>query len=136
MTSFTRRAPIAATLAAAALVVAVGAASATRTVDVPSKVTIESHGLRFSGEVKTAAVYEPCEQQRKVTLFKVISGGPDQAVGHDTTDNHGRWSVTPQGSAGITLARFYAKVKKLSQGTAGTIYVCLAGKSRTTKVHQ
>jgi hypothetical protein len=133
---FTRKALIAAALAAAILGVVVGSAGATRTIKVPSKVTIESHSLHFKGEVRTAAVYEPCEQQRKVVLFKVIGGGPDQAVGRDTTDNHGHWSITPQGSAGITLARFYAKAKKLSQGTAGTIYVCQAGRSKTIGVSQ
>jgi hypothetical protein len=136
MTSFTRKALVVAVLATTALVVAVGSAAATRTIKVPSHLSIESHGLRFSGEVNTAAIYEPCEQQRKVVLFKVVAGGPDQALGSDTTNNHGKWSVTPQGSAGISLARFYAKVKKLSQGTAGTIYVCQAGKSKVVKVHQ
>jgi hypothetical protein len=136
MTSFTGKALIVAVFATAALVAAVGSASATRTIKVPSQISIESHGLHFSGEVNTAAKYEPCEQQRKVVLFKVISGGPDQAVGRDTTDNHGKWSVTPQGSAGISLARFYAKVKRLSQGTAGTIYVCQAHKSKVVKVSQ
>jgi hypothetical protein len=124
---------IAVVVALVALLVA-ATATATRTVKVPSKVTIESNSLHFHGEVKTAAVYEPCEQQRKVTLFKVIANGPDQAVGHDTSDNHGKWSITPQGSAGITLAHFYAKAKKLSQGTAGTIYVCQAGRSKTIGV--
>jgi len=134
MTSFTRKALIVAALATAALVAAVGSAAATRTIKVPSQVTIESHGLHFSGEVNTAAIYEPCEQQRKVVLFKVVSGGPDQVVGRDTTNNHGHWSITPQGSAGISLARFYARARRLSQGTAGTIYVCQAGKSRVVKV--
>ncbi len=124
---------IAVVIALAALLVA-ATATATRTVKVPSKVTIESNSLHFHGEVKTAAVYEPCEQQRKVTLFKVIANGPDQPVGHDTSDNHGNWSITPQGSAGITLAHFYAKAKKLSQGTAGTIYVCQTGRSKTIGV--
>ena len=47
--------------------------------------------------------------------------------------NQGAWSITPQGSAGISLSKFYAKVKKLSQGTAGTIYVCNPGRSQTIK---
>ena len=136
MKSFTRKAMFVAALATAAVVVVAGNAAATRTIKVPSQVTIESHGLRFSGEVNTAAAYEPCEQQRKVVLFKVISGGPDQAVGQTTTNNHGKWTITPQGSAGISLAHFYAKAKQLSQGTAGTIYVCQAGRSKTVKVSQ
>jgi len=133
MTNLTRRVLIAPALAALAVGAACGTAAATRTIHVPSHVTIESHSLHFSGEVKTAALYEPCEQQRKVVLLKVVSGGPDQVVGRDTTSNKGAWSITPQGWAGISLAHFYAKVKKLSQGTAGTIYVCDAGKSKVIK---
>ena len=49
------------------------------------------------------------------------------------TNAKGKWAITPQGSAGISLSRFYAKVKKSSQGTAGTIYVCNGAKSATVK---
>ena len=127
-----RRALIATALALLALALA-GTAAATRTIYVPSQITIENHhGIHFMGEVR-AADYEPCEQQRKVVLFKVVADGPDQAVGRDTTDNRGNWSIMPQGSAGISLAHFYAKVKRLSQGAAGTIYVCKSDRSRTLK---
>jgi hypothetical protein len=51
----------------------------------------------------------------------------------DITNNRGQWSIMPQGSAGISLARFYAKVKKRSDGTAGTIYVCQADRSPAVK---
>jgi hypothetical protein len=133
MTRLTRKALTVMALAAAALTVVVGTATATKTVKVPSKVTIKSKSLKFSGKVSTAAIYEPCQQHRKVTLFKVVSGGPDQALGHTTTNNKGAWTITPQGSAGISLASFYAKVKQVSEGTAGTIYVCQAGRSKTIK---
>jgi hypothetical protein len=133
MTNLTRKALILLALVVAALAVVAGTATATRTVKVPSKVTIKSKSLKFSGKVSTAAVYEPCQQHRLITLFKVISGGPDQAVGHTTTNNSGAWTITPQGSAGISLASFYAKVKQISEGTAGTIYVCQAGRSKTIK---
>jgi hypothetical protein len=136
MSRLNRNALVVAALALTALTVTVGSAAATRTIKVPSRVSIESHGLNFTGEVNTAAVYEPCEQQRKVLLYKVVSGGPDQVVGRDTTNNHGAWSIAPQGSAGISLARFYAKAKSLSQGTAGTIYLCQAGRSKVTRVDQ
>ena len=87
-----------------------------------------------SGKVTVPASYTPCREQRKVILYKVVSGGPDQAVGETSTDHQGEWHITPQGSAGITLAHFYAKVRKLSEGTAGTIYVCQGAKSRTVAV--
>jgi hypothetical protein len=134
MTHLTRKALLAMALAVAALVVVGGTAAATRTIKVPSKISIESNGLHFKGEVSTAANGQPCEGQRKVVLFKVISGGPDQAVGSDMTNNHGKWSITPPGSAGITLAHFYAKAKRRSDGAAGTIHVCQAAKSRVIGV--
>lgn len=106
-----------------------GAAGATRTVKVPTTVSIASKNLRFTGKV-TSPTYTPCAQQRKVVLYKVVSGGPDQAVGETGTDLKGKWNIIPQGSAGISLAHFYAKVHKEPEGTAGTIYVCQAAKSR------
>jgi hypothetical protein len=133
MTSLTRKALV--TALAAALIVGVGTAAATITIKVPSGVTIKSEGLHFSGKVTTAPNGKPCRDQRKVVLFKVVSGGPDQALGNDTTSINGAWSITPQGSAGITLAHFYAKAKKRSDGAAGTIHVCQAAKSKTIKVN-
>ena len=120
--------------AVAALAVALVAApaTATRTIKVPSQISIISKSLKFSGKV-TAGKYEPCVQQRKVILYKVVTGGPDQAVGETSTSLKGNWTITPQGSAGISLARFYAKVRKVSEGTAGTIYVCQAARSKTIK---
>jgi hypothetical protein len=129
-----RKALTATALAVAALGLLAATAAATRTIHVPSKISIKSDELKFEGKVTVPASYTPCREQRKVTLFKVVSGGPDQAVGHATTNHNGEWHITPQGSAGITLAHFYAKAKKLSQGTAGTIYVCDAAKSQTIGV--
>lgn len=112
---------------------AAGTAVATRTVDVNSKVSIHSASLHFTGKVTVPKAFEPCREDRKVVLFKVVSGGPDQAVGHDTTNGQGAWSITPSGSAGISLAHFYAKAKQRSDGTAGTIFVCHAARSKTIK---
>ncbi|HEX8752962.1 MAG TPA: hypothetical protein VF731_06045 [Solirubrobacterales bacterium] len=114
---------------AAAVGLLAGAAGATRTIKVPSKVSIASNNLRFTGKV-TSPTYTPCAQERKVILYKVVSGGPDQAVGETRTNLKGKWSIVPQGSAGISLAHFYAKVHREPEGTAGTIYVCQAAKSR------
>jgi hypothetical protein len=136
MTSLTRKALIVTALSVAAVGMVAGTAVATITIKVPSKVTIKSNGLHFTGKVTTAANGKPCRGQRKVVLFKVISGGPDQAVGNDVTSNNGAWSVSPTGSAGITLAHFYAKAKTRSDGAAGTIHVCQAAKSKTIGVSQ
>jgi hypothetical protein len=119
-------------IAVLAVALVAAPATATRTVRIASHVSIKSQSLKFSGKV-TAGKYEPCVQQRKVTLFRVFDNGSNQAVGHTTTSNKGAWTIMPQGSAGISLSRFFVRVKKESQGTAGTIYVCKAARSRTIK---
>jgi hypothetical protein len=130
----TRKTLIATALAVAAVVAVAGSAEATKTIKVPSTVSIKSNSLHFTGKVSTAASGKPCRGQRKVVLFKVLGGGPDQAVGNDTTSNNGAWSITPTGSAGITLAHFYAKAKTRSDGAAGTIHICQAAKSKVIGV--
>lgn len=132
MNATKKLAPLLVASAVVALMAALvaGPATATRTVKVTSSISIDSANLKFSGKV-TAPGYEPCVQQRKVILYKVVSGGPDQAVGETSTSLKGNWTITPQGSAGISLAHFYAKVRKVSEGTAGTIYVCKAARSKT-----
>jgi hypothetical protein len=134
MSRFTRRALTVTVLAAAALCVAGATAVATHTIKVPSTISIKSNGLHFSGKVGTPKSGKPCRGQRKIVLFRVISGGPDQVVGRDTSEDNGAWDITPQGSAGITLAHFYAKAKQRSDGAAGTIHLCLAAKSKTIGV--
>jgi hypothetical protein len=134
MNAAKKLAPLIVASAVVALMAALvaGSATATRTIHVPSQISIKSKDLKFTGKI-TAGKYEPCAQQRKVILYKVVSGGPDQAVGETSTSLKGRWTITPQGSAGISLARFYAKVRKVSEGTAGTIYLCQAARSTTIK---
>jgi hypothetical protein len=134
MRSITRRLPIVAVFAAAALLVAGGTAVATRTINVPSQVTIKSEGLHFSGHVTTAANGKPCREQRRVILYRAFAKAPDQPLARDTTGPNGAWSITLQGSAGISFGRFYAKVKQRSDGAAGTIHVCLADRSKVIGV--
>jgi hypothetical protein len=123
---------IAILLAVTALAVAATAA-ATRTVRIQSKVSIANHhGLHFVGRV--TAPNHACEEQRRVTLFRVIENGPDQALGHNVTGGNGSWSVEVSGFAGISLSHFYARVKRRSEGTAGTIYVCQGDRSRTIEL--
>jgi hypothetical protein len=126
-------------LIAVSLVLAVlgvaASAGATRIVKVPSSTTIGGpHGIHFMGEVRAGA-YEPCERRRRVLLYKVVSGGPgpDPVVGADTTDADGNWSILPQGSAGVSLAHFYARVKGRSQTAARVKYVCSPSRSAAIK---
>jgi hypothetical protein len=123
---------IAILLAVAALGVA-ATATATRTARIASKVSIANHhGLHFVGRVTSSN--HACVEQRKVVLFRVIDNGPDQALERDTTSTQGSWSVEVSGFAGISMSHFYAKVKRRSEGTAGTIYVCQADRSRTIEL--
>jgi hypothetical protein len=127
-----RGARIAVVLAVAALALATTAA-ATRTISISSKVSIKNaQGLHFVGRVVSPK--SACRQGRRVVLLRVIEGGPDQALGHDVTAANGNWSIQPSGFAGISLSHFYAKVKRRSEGTAGTIYVCKADRSRVIEL--
>ena len=122
-----RRLALLGACAALALVVAVPA-SGTRIVRIPSRVTIASSGLAMHGHVESAN--QACVAGRKVKVKRVISGGKDQVMGTATTNGHGRWRLQLSGFAGISLAHFYARVRRRAEGTAGTIYVCRPDRSR------
>jgi hypothetical protein len=114
---------------AVAATVGLTAAEATRTVTIASHISIKSQGLTFSGKVTASKA--PCESGRKVILYRTNGN----VLGSFTTGANGQWKITAQGSAGITLGHFYAKVKQRSEGTAGTIYVCKAATSATIPYH-
>jgi hypothetical protein len=113
---------IAAALAALAAVPAL----ATNVVRYDSTVTIKSKGTGFHGRVRSSAA--ACKQGRTVKLFRA-QAGKDRVYGRDTTNAKGKWSIHVSGFAGISLAKFYARVVKRSEGTAGTIYVCRGDRS-------
>jgi hypothetical protein len=114
-------------VSASALLLASGltTAEATKTVTIGSHITIKGKGLTFSGNVSSSKA--ACKEGRKVTLYRTGS----LLLGSATTNSSGHWKITVSGSAGITLGHFYAKAKKRSEGTAGTIYVCKAATSPT-----
>ena len=118
-------AAIATSAPALALAYGLTTAQATRTVTIASHITIKSKGLTFSGSVTSSNA--ACASGRKVTLYRKKS----QVLGSTTTNSSGGWKITASGSAGITLGHFYAKAKKRSEGTAGTIYVCKSATSKT-----
>ena len=119
---------------ACALVALVAAVPAlgTRTVKIPSRVTIASTGTVMHGHVKSPN--HACVDGRKVKVKRVISGGKDQVMGTATTNAQGRWRLRLSGFAGISLARFYARVRRRAEGTAGTIYVCRPDRSREVMI--
>ena len=105
-------------------------AEATTTVKIASHISIKSKGLTFSGRVTSPN--SGCVGGRKVTLFRTNGN----VLGSTHTGPHGRWKITAQGSAGISLGHFFAKAKRRSEGTAGTIFVCKAARSSTIPFHQ
>ena len=121
-----------AVLATAAIAFTFAAADATRKVRVPSRITIESHGLRFHGKVKSEKA--ACKDGRHVSLYRKFSDGSRQRVGVFITGPSGKWHITVSGSAGITFSRFYAKARQRKEGTAGTIFVCKSARSEVTRI--
>lgn len=120
--------------AGAGVLAAVGAlgvtsAEATHVVKIASHISIRSHNLTFSGRVTSPN--HACQPERRVTLYRTNG----DVLGHTHTNSHDHWKITASGSAGISLGHFYAKVKRTSQGAAGTIYVCKAARSRTIREH-
>jgi hypothetical protein len=114
---------------ATAAVVGVTSADASHVVKIASHISIRSHNLTFSGRVTSPN--HACVPMRRVTLYRTNG----DVLGHTHTNSHGHWKITASGSAGISQGHFYAKVKRLSQGAAGTIYVCKGARSRTIPIH-
>jgi hypothetical protein len=106
----------------ACLAVAIPALAQPNTVHINSTVTLANHAPAFHGRVKSPN--DACEQGRKVKMFQQ-QPGPDDLLGHDTTNGQGQWLVPFKPGSGA----FYAKVKRREEGTAGTIYVCRGDKS-------
>jgi hypothetical protein len=125
----------AASLVVGALVLAtwLPAADATRTVKIASQISIHERGLHFHGRV--TASKSACESNRRVVLYRKFSNGTHQALGSTKTDQGGHWRLNVSGSAGISMARFFAKARRRSEGTAGTIFVCQRARSKTISFH-
>jgi hypothetical protein len=121
----------AAVLAATALGVPplLNAADATRTVRIASHISIGNRELTFRGRVTSPNA--ACKDRRRVTLHRTNG----DKLGSTTTGPSGKWKITASGSAGISLGHFFATVRKSSQGTAGTIFVCKAARSKTIALH-
>ena len=113
----------------AVLAVAVSAVAQGGTVKVDSEVTIkEKESLKFTGKVK--ADNANCVEQREVVLKRVFKRRLERKGRKRRSEQRRKWKIIPEGSAGITMSSFFAKVKKVEQGTAGTIYVARARSRR------
>ncbi len=125
---------LAALLALWALAPASGAAAlrVPNALPVPSSVSISGSGLGFRGRVRTPLGF--CRRDRRVTLFKVVAGGPDEAMGHVLTGKRGRWRIALSGFAGISLTRFYAKVAPRHGHIASLAYACGGARSKKLRL--
>jgi hypothetical protein len=103
-------------------------ALATQTVKIDSKVTISSKAPAFHGKVKSSN--QACEIHRTVKLYKQRNGA-DKLLGKDKTNHDGKWEIELEP---LKSGAYYAKVKRRSEGTAGTIFVCRRDKSKTIAV--
>jgi hypothetical protein len=130
MKTTTRVLAITTSICALVLMSGVTIAEATRTVTIASHIRIKDKGLTFSGRV--TAGNSACDSGRKVTLYRT---GPLK-LGSARTNSSGHWKITVSGFAGVSPGHFYAKVSKRSEGTAGTIYVCKAARSKTIPFKQ
>jgi hypothetical protein len=113
-------------VAGAAALIGVPGAAGTQTVRIPSKVTLnitpEQAAATFKGKVKSPN--QACRTNRTVRLM-LRRPGKDQKV--SSTPTYGQhWRL---GLDNPPPGEYYAQVKKRSDGTAGTIFVCKADSS-------
>jgi hypothetical protein len=108
-----------------ALTLAPGAAG-TQVVRIPSSVTLkitpQQAAATFKGKIKSPN--QACRTNRTVRLM-LRQPGKDQKVSSTPTFGE-RWRL---GLDNPPAGEYYARVKKRSEGTAGTIYVCKADSS-------
>ena len=104
-------------------------ALATQVVKHESKVTVSQKAPAFHGRVKSSA--HPCVEQRKVKLFRAHRHRSDTLLGTDQTNSRGKWKVIVNP---LRSGAYYAKVKRRTEGTAGTIHVCRSDRSRFVPV--
>ena len=108
---------------------AIGVAGATNTVEIDSEIVLRETFPAFHGKVKSSNV--ACTQGRLVKLFKKKRSGGRRLLGKTHTDLAGKWQVIVDPlSSGV----YRAVVKQRSEGTAGTIFVCLRDKSKLAVV--
>ena len=99
-----------------------------QTVTIMSTVKISPYG--YKGTVKAAN--PNCVEERKVVLKQKGYG----KLGGATSGQGGKWEVNPEKLKfkGQLPYKLYAEVKPLTQGTAGTIYKCAGGTSKTITI--
>jgi hypothetical protein len=112
--------------AIAVVAVAVAPAGASNVVKYTSSVTL---GATLTGG-KVSSPKSACIKGRKVVVKYTDARGKAYVFGTDKTDNSGRYQVTPGATPGKLPFKFKAVVKRRSEGTAGTTYVCKDASSK------
>ncbi len=127
-----KRAKVAAGTALAAIAAAsllLAPAGATRTLNVPSRLSIGAGG--YYGKVKSS---DPgCVAERSVVLRQKGHG----VLGRSRSSDEGRWEVAPEGLRfkGKPPFEVFAEMKPFANGAAGTIYRCSGATSKTIAIN-
>jgi hypothetical protein len=115
------RPPLAAFVAIGMALIGASGANGTRIVRFSSTVTMRMSAQQgaavFKGKVKSLNI--ACRTNRSVRLM-LRKPGPDQKVSVTPTFGQ-RWRL---GLDNPIAGKYYARVEKRAEGTAGTIYVC------------
>jgi hypothetical protein len=107
----------------------IGVAGATNTVEIDSEIVLRESFPAFHGKVKSSNA--ACTQNRRVKVFKKRRNGGRKLLGKSQTDLNGKWQVIVDP---LSSGAYLAVVKKRSEGTAGTIFVCLRDRSQIVVV--
>jgi hypothetical protein len=127
--ALTPRLALAAVLALAVSGLVASAGAATNTVEIKSRIIMRESFPAFHGKVRSPN--EACAQNRVVKLFKKKRNGGRRLLGKTHTNGKGKWKVVVDPlSSGV----YRAVVKRRSEGTAGTIFVCLRDSSKRVAV--
>ena len=113
-----------AAVCAAALGISATALAQGETVEIDTAVKIRNSAPAFHGKI--VADNENCVEDRKVKLFKEKRSGK-KLLGKDQAANSGKWKIPFDK---LASGGYFAVAPGVEQGTAGTIYDCLRGKSR------
>src|SRR5687767_4229471 len=114
----------AATVAAVVLSGASLAFAQGATVEIETELIMRQSTPAFHGKVK--ADNENCVEDRKIKLFKEKRSGGKALLGTGHAKDDGRWKILFDK---VTSGVYFAVAPAVEEGTAGTIYECLRGKS-------
>ncbi len=128
-TPTTRKLGLAAVLALAFSGATFGVAGATNTVEIDSQIVLRESFPAFHGKVKSSNA--ACTQDRRVKVFKKKRSGGRKLLGKTQTDLNGKWEVIVDP---LSSGAYLAVVKQRSEGTAGTVFVCLRDRSQVAVV--